>query len=160
MNFDIANAIESICGKKFCSANVGKHNRLSIGFGEKTSHNIERLADKYLCEWRIGTYYSSWRIIRDGKIILGSNDSNDFEYLNSQLNELDFKEIVEITNYNPLDVQVVLKNDMIIQFINTVSDEDETFHMFCPENLCVVFTTEGLWKIGLSNAPWSDDSEK
>jgi hypothetical protein len=160
MNIDIANAIGSIYGKKFCSANIGKHNSLSIGFGEKIAHNIERLADKYLCEWRAGTYYSSWRIIRDGKIILGSNDSNDIEYLNSKLNELDFKEIVEIINYNSLDVQVVLKNGMIIQFINTISDEDETFHIFCPENICVVFSTEGLWEIGPSNASWSDDSKK
>lgn len=160
MDIKITNAITAIYGKKFCSAKVGNHKSLSIGFGEKTPHNIERLDDKYRCEWRIGTYYSSWRIIRDGKIILGSNDSNDIEYLNCQLNALDFKEIAEISNYTLLDIQVVLRDDMIIQFINTISDEDETFHMFCPDNTCVIFSTEGSWEVGPSNEPWPGESVK
>jgi len=153
MNKEILDAIESLYGRKFCRVVIGKFKSLSLGFGEKVFHNNPRLKNKYYGEWEIGTYYCSWRIVRDNDVILGSNDSNDIDELNKKIEIIDFNEIVAIKNTSILDVQVVFKDGIAIDFINTISDKDEIFHIFCPKNIFIKFTTEGVWEIGKSDAP-------
>lgn len=158
MNKKILNVIGSLYGKRFCRVAVGKFKSLSLGFGEKIFHNNDRLKDKYYGEWEIGTYYCSWRITRGNKVILGSNDINDINELNIKINSIEFQEIVAINNPSALDVQVVFKDGMVIDFFNTISDNDETFHIFCPKSICIKFTTEGVWEMGKSDAPWPNSS--
>jgi hypothetical protein len=152
---DIENIISSIYGKKKCRVKVGNSRNLSLGFGEKIFHNNPRLNDKYYGEWEIGTYYGCWRIIKDNKILLGSSDTNaDIKFLNGRINEIQFREISSIDNFSFFDVRVTFNDGMIIEFIPLYSDEDEFFHIFCPNNIYVEFNSEGLWKSGKSNAPW------
>lgn len=154
MNKEIIDVVSTIYGKKFCRIVVGRNKSLSLGFGEKVFHNNPRLKNRYYGEWEIGTYYSSWRIVNNNQIVLGSNDSDDIEWLNSKINEIEFQEVTAIVNSSAFDVQVVFKNGMRLDFIATFSDEDETFHIFCPEKIFVEFNVKGVWKIGKSDAPW------
>lgn len=159
MNKEILNIISSVYGKKCCRVAVGNYKSLSFGFGERIFHNNHCLKDKFYGEWEIGTYYGSWRVLKNNKIILGSYLSeDDIDFLNKKINEIEFGEVVAITNLSELDVRVVFSNGVMVDFIPTFSDEDEVFHMFCPENIYVEFTSEGLWKIGKSNVPSPDDS--
>ena len=154
MKKEILNAITSIYGKKFCRVRVGRSKSLSMGFGEKKFHNKPILSDKYYGEWEIGTYYGSWRIIKNNKIILGSTDSkDDLDYLNKKIKKIKFGEIVSITNISAFDVRVEFNNNLIVDFITLFSDDDEYFHIFIPDHGVVRFK-KGSWVVGKSNVPW------
>jgi len=155
MDKEILNTISSIYGIKCCRVAIGNGNSLSIGFGEKIFHNNPKLKDKYYGEWEIGTYYGSWRIIKNNRIILGSNDfKDDIELVNRRVNDIIFGSIKDINNYSPFDVRVIFNDGMIIDFISTFIDDDEIFHIFCPGGKYIEFKAGGLWEIGKSNTPW------
>ena len=155
MNKEIQDAISLLYGKMCNRVAVGNSKSLSFGFGEKIFHNNARLKDTFYCEWEVGTYYSSWRIIKNNQIILGSNDSNDINLLSKKIHEIAFTEIISITNFSDHDVRVTFNNDIIVDFLPVFTDEDEVFHVFCPEKNYIEFTSQGLWKIGKSNVPWN-----
>jgi hypothetical protein len=157
MNNKILNVLSLIYGKKCNRVAVGNSRSLSFGFGEKIFHNNPRLQDKFYCEWEIGSYYRSWRVINNDRIILGSNDPyDDLNLLNNKIHEIAFTEVISITNISALDVRVTFNNRIIVDFLSTISDEDEgVFHIFCPEHTYIEFTSQGKWKMGKSNVPWN-----
>jgi hypothetical protein len=127
---------------------------LLLSFGSLIKYENILIGDTYKGEWEFGTYYCSWRITSDRKVLLGSTDSDEIDYLNSRLSELDISEVVKIDNISAFDVEVVTKNGLVIQFFNTTSDDDEVFHMSCPENIYIKFSTERAWETGPYDAPW------
>jgi len=151
---NMSDVLNSVYGKKVCRVAVGKHNKLSIGIGEKVYHGNSRLKNNYYGEYEIGTYYGDWRIIREKKILLSSADKIDFKTLNEKINKIQLDEVTKITS-SQCDVQVTFRNGTTVEIIATPSD-DEVFHIFCPDNVYAEFTTAGIWKIGKSNAPWKD----
>ena len=46
-----------------------------MGFGARIQHGKPGLKDDYKGEWELGTYGCAWRVIGDGKILCGSDDS-------------------------------------------------------------------------------------
>jgi hypothetical protein len=52
-------------------------------------------------------------------------------------------------------VRVELDNGCAVDFLTTLSEDDECFHMFCPGSLYVEFSVAGGWKIGPSDKPWN-----
>jgi len=157
MNDTVKMAVASLYGKSWCNAVVGNFKSLSLTFCKTVNTGPENA--EIVREWKISTYYCSWRIIRNNMIILGSNDSNDLNLLNQELSKIIFKEVIFITNYTAHDVNVLFEDGTSINFINTISDNDETFHMFCPDNIYIKFNSQGAWEIGPSNRPWRQEED-
>ena len=74
MDENIKGIIKPIFGKEQRESRVGESRSLSIGFGKKIASRVLPRNKKY-CEWEIGTYYSNWRIVQNGRIICGSGES-------------------------------------------------------------------------------------
>ena len=154
MNQEVQAAIRPMIGKACCRARVGSPRSLSIGFGKRLPHGHRRLGDSYYGEWEIGTYYGSWRIIKEGVIICGSNDTDGCEDLSRRLMALEFGRILSVRNVDAYDISAEFDSGIVVNFLATSSDEDERFHIFCPDSIYVEFSVGGVWRIGKSNAPW------
>ena len=127
---------------------------LSLGFGNQV-HRKTKLIDKFYGEWEIGTYLVAWRVIQGGRVVCGSQDAADsIEELNLALRRIEFGRFASLRQLTELDVRVEFDNDVAVDFLATISDEDECFHIFCPENIYIEFSLRGAWKIGQSDKPW------
>lgn len=133
-------------GKKCCRVNVGEYKSLSVGFGDKIYHNNPRLNDDYYGEWEIGTYSSSWRIISNKKIVCASNDSDE-NGLNKIIKKIEIGSFIDLKVINEMDIRVVCDNNLIIDFLVTVNDDDDLFHIFCPNNIYIELLSGGKWDI-------------
>jgi hypothetical protein len=149
---ELIEILKPLFGKKFCRVNVGRSKSFSIGFGNKIYHNKHYLNDRYYGEWEIGTYYCSWRIIKNTKIICGSNDSKNFDELNIYVNNIRFGSIKTISHISDYDIRIELTNRISIDFLCTISDIDEYFHIFCPNNKYIEYSFN-KWNICESNKP-------
>lgn len=157
LNHLVQALIDPISGKPCCRKQVGFRKSLSIGFGAKVIHQNPKTRDKYYGEWEIGTFNSAWRVIRAGKILCASNDPVDsIKELDAAINQIDFSNFVSVQQLTDVDVRVLFDHDMVIDFLAAASDDDEMFHIFCPERKYLEFTIRKGWTIGESNTPWGN----
>ena len=148
MDKDILNTIKPIFGKNCCRVKVGASKSLSMGFGEKFYHNNPKLNDDFYGEWEIGTYYCAWRALKGDKILCGVSDPiESIEELNKSINEIKFGALVSIKQLTNIDVRLEFDSGIVVDFLSTISDEDEYFHIFCPNDVCIELTTGGKWTI-------------
>jgi hypothetical protein len=154
MNNEILKAIKPIFGQKCCRARINSFKYLSLGFGKKIFHNNPKLDDEYYGEWEIGSYRSSWRIMRGERVLLGKQDVEENNELNEKLSKIKFGEIVFIKQISKLDIRVELKNNLFVDFLSTFSDIDESFHIFCPDHMFIEMDNKGRWTKGKSNEPY------
>jgi hypothetical protein len=156
INDKIKAAIAPLIGRECCRSQASCEGSLSLGFGEKVFHKNKRLVDDFYGEWEIGTYYGAWRIIQDGKIIIGSNSiaEDSIGELNRILKQFNFGRFAALTALTDIDIRVELDNSVCIDFFAMASDEDEIFHIFCPGSEYVEFSIRNGWKLGKSNEPW------
>jgi hypothetical protein len=125
---------------------------LSLGFGEKVPGK-----SRVYGEWEIGTYGCAWRVTKNGTVLCGSQDpANNFQDLNAALNRIELGRFVFLRQLTDLDIRVQFDNDLAVDVLATISDGDECFHIFCPEDIYVRFSVSGGWKIGKSNQPWEE----
>ena len=88
-------------------------------------------------------------------MLCGSQDSADsVGDLNSALSRIEFGRFALLRQFTNLDVRVEFDNGLAVDFLATVSDEDECFHIFCPEGLYIEFSVVGGWKVGETNKAW------
>ena len=157
---EIVETIKPLFGKPCCRKQVGLIKSLGLGFGKKvfleSSELRDRLKHPFRGEWEIGTWnLCSWRISRENIIICDSNDSSEIEKLDSAVEKIDFGHIVELLQPNDFDVRAIFDNGIYVDFFATVSDrgedEDDTFHVFCPNNIFVAYYAGQGWAIKKSN---------
>src|SRR6185369_4583727 len=74
---EVKDFLKPIIGKRCCRQRVSEPRAIHIGLGEKIYHGNSKLLDEYYGEWEIGTYYSAWRVLKEGRIICGSDDLVD-----------------------------------------------------------------------------------
>jgi len=149
--------LKPLLGKRCCRQRVSSPKALHLGFGEKMYHRNPKLVDNFYGEWEIGTYYCAWRLVRDGKILCGSDDAVDsVEELDASLKELELGAILSIQQIGNLDVRVELDTGVTIDFLATTSNgTDECFEINNGLSRQVAeFTVGNGWKIGASNQPW------
>ena len=128
-----------------------------MGFGARIQHGKPGLKDDYKGEWELGTYGCAWRVIGDGKILCGSDDSVDsIDELDRALNHIAFGAIISLQRRGRFDICIELDNNMAIDFFASASDDDELFHIFCPGNKYVRFTAQRGWALSDSDKPWSE----
>lgn len=140
-----------------CRLSVNSYKMLSIGVGRKEYHNDTSLVTDYYGEWEFGSYINSWRILKNDKIIIGRD--NRFENkneLNDRVNSISFGSFQEITIRNGRDVILNFSDSVEVQFLKTISDDDESFHIFCPNNIYIYLTAAGKLKIKKSDEPIDD----
>jgi hypothetical protein len=160
MRDDILSEINQLLGQQCCRKKVGFSKSLSLGFGTKVFHNNPRLNDNFYGEWELGTYNSSWRIIDGQKILLGSTDKfDDFEEFNRRLDQIELGIIKTIDCMQNIDIQISFNNGLIVVFFATTSDNDEYFHIFCPNHIHIELAPKGIWTKSKSNKPFLRSNE-
>lgn len=159
MDETIKISIEKLFGQKCCKKIIHSNGNLSLGFGKKIYHNNLKLDCEYFGEWEVGSYYKSWRIIQENIILLGSGDTDSNEEKKEKIDKINFDEILSIHQQTQFDVRVILKHNLIVDFLATFSENDELFHIFCPNNKFIEMDNQGVWKFGDSNKPNSRNKE-
>ena len=155
MSAKIFAGLEGLVGKPACRQRVGRGRSLSIGFGERVPHQKKSLPDSFYGEWELGTYTAAWRILQFGAVICGSADVVDsIEELDRKLQGIKIGAILTMDLLSSHDVRFCLDNAMTIDFMCASSEEDETVHLFGPNNLYLEFIAPDNWKLGASNLPW------
>jgi hypothetical protein len=156
MNIAVQEIVKDIIGKPCSRKQVGRMKSLSLGFGEIIPYkpDMKRISEISYGEWELGTYYCSWRILKDGRIVCGSQDTTDIDDLNIEINKIEVGRFGSLRQLTDLDVRVECDNGIAIDFLATISDDDEWFHIFCPENRYVEFKVVSGWRVGASDKPW------
>lgn len=155
MTDEVSDVLKPLFGNKCCRIRVGDFKSLSIGFGEKIYHNKPKLIDKFRGEWEIGTYYCAWRIMTGNSILCASSDSVEtITELHNRAIEIKIGSILSIVQTSDIDVRVKTDSGIDIDFLATISGNDQYFHIFGPNYLYVELATGGQWTIGKSNVPF------
>lgn len=127
---------------------IGKRRDLSIEFGERAEKNKWKIPFVEHRKWRLGTYRSAWRLLKDEKIICGSQDVADsVDDLNKKLANTEIGTLSNVELISAYDVRVSFSNNVIIDFFCTFEDEDEIFHIFGDDNLYVGYSIVEGWVI-------------
>ncbi len=143
-------------GKPCCRQRVWRSRSLSLGFGEKVYHGNSRLVDPFYGEWEIGTFYSAWRVIYEKSILCGSTDTCDsLDELDAKIKRIEFGRIESLKQPTAFDVCARFDTGITVEFLGTFSDGDESFHIFGPEKLHIMFSIPDGWLIGRSDPPFS-----
>jgi hypothetical protein len=156
MKKDIASMLSKIVGQPCTRRQIGRSKSLSLGFGDEANDNSPT-KDKHYKVWEIGTYDSTWRIVKGAVVLLSNIDSDDLLELNLELSTIKLGSFVSILQLTELDVRVELDNGVAVDFLGTSKDDDEYFHVFCPEKSYIEFSRAG-WKTGRSDEPWSSEA--
>jgi len=148
--------IKPMLGKVCCKKRVWSFKSLKLGFGKKVYHG-KKLIDDFYGEWEITTYCYAWRVIKNGKILCGSSDAVDHvNELTAVLKRIKFGRIISLEQLSNFDVQVGFDTGVVVDFLATVSDEDEGIVIFSPERKAIKFTVGSGWKTGPSDKPWPE----
>jgi len=156
----IQGSFVGIIGKSCCRQRVGDYRYFSAGFGkqvpnEKASKNVV----PFYGEWEIGSYTSTWRIIRDGNVVCSGRDLVDSDdELNKRLQGITLGTVVAVEMLSKFEVRVSLDNGILLDFICLSGDYDEVFHVFAPEHIFIRYSLMNGWEVRKSNVPNSNDN--
>lgn len=153
MNAEIKKILKTLIGKKPSYVRVGNFRSLSIGFGRMIKSKDDRKKFDY-AEWDVGSYRSFWRILDGNRILFLKDAEHDVNSLNEAVNGIEFGNLLGFEMLTPIDVRLKFDSGVQIDFIAAIQDEDEYFHVFCPENKYIELAPGGIWTIGKSNMSW------
>jgi hypothetical protein len=153
MNDDVARIIKKLSGEPCLRKEVGRMKSLSLGFGSEAERPTKPNNKTYRA-WELGTYRSAWRVVQGGIVLCGSQDAADPDELNIALESIDLDRFASLQQLNDLDIRMDFFNGVAVEFFATMSDDDEYFHVFCPENVYIEVSVRKGWKIGRSDKPW------
>ncbi len=154
MDATIRGYLSRVIGQVCSRQHIGKDRSLNLGFGAVVRRK-SAIAEADHGTWQIGTYTSSWRIVYGRQVVCGSQDAvDDVEEMRQKISEMQWGRLAAIRQLNELDVRVELDNGVIVDFLATISDDDEIVHVFFPEKEVVEFSIVGGWTSGPSDKPW------
>jgi hypothetical protein len=153
MSTQIEEFLKPMFGKPCCRQRVWRYRSLHLGFGKKIFHGEKNLVDTYYGEWEIGTYYWSWRILKNEKILCGSGDLvKSIDALNAVVEKIDFGRIIGLKQITDLDVRAEFDTGLAVDFLEIRSDEEESFDIFYgprgirkPGNMVINFSIGTGW---------------
>ena len=144
--------VGQVCSRQF----IGEDRSLHLGFGEVIRHKSV-IAEADHGEWEIGTYSCSWRVVSDGRIVCGSQDAVDhIDELRQRISEVDWGRCTALWQPTDLDVRVEFEGGVFVDFLATISEDDEIVHIFFPNKFVIEFSTRGGWVAGPSDKPWPE----
>jgi hypothetical protein len=111
--------------------------------------------ERFYGEWELGTYWGSWRVVREGVVVCGNTEIVDsIDQLDDLLRSIVLGRLEALRVLSCFDIQLVFENETHIDILATASEDDELFHIFGPGHTFVEYRVPGFWKSGKSNAPW------
>jgi hypothetical protein len=156
---DYEELISNLLGQKVCRIQVDDNRSLSIGFGEKVFHQKKRSKDSFYGQWELGSYYPSWRLIKNDRILVGAHDLESVADIKLNLIELLQGRLINLEIWKTFNITLYFDDEIIIEFFPATNEEDELFHIFCPENKYIELNSYGKVRIMQSNAPVSSENE-
>lgn len=158
MEHTIPSILNPMFGQSCSRIQVGRNRTLSLGFGKHVPRKNPRGRDQFRGEWEIGTYQNGWRIIKThdvSAVIHGAQDLCDSEHeFVEQIESLEFGRILSCKELTNFDIRVKFDSGLLLDVFSLTNDDDESFHVFCPNNIFVKFLPGCGWKVGPSNVPW------
>jgi len=156
MKSGVNEIISGVVGLPCSRKEVGRSRSLSLGFGGEVRSSV-KLNDKLYREWEIGTYRSAWRVVCGGTVLCGSQDVVDsIDELDAALQKIELGRFVSLRMIDDLDIRIEFDNGKAVDFLSTMSDEDEVLHIFCPDRRVVEFSVRGGWKTGPTDRPLAE----
>ena len=156
MDITVRGYIERAIGQVCCRQHIGKDGSLSLGFGEVIRLKTA-IAEADHGTWEVGTYYRSWRVVHGRRILCGSQDQvDDINEFRRVIRAIEWGRLSDIRQHNGIDVRIEFNTGVFVDILSTISDYDEVFHMFLPENIVVAFSVVKGWKAGPSDKPWKE----
>jgi hypothetical protein len=146
----LQSVIAGLIGKTCCRQRVGRMCSLSLGFGSKIPHGKPRLADDFYGEWEIGTYSAEWSIVQGDAILFSSRDfaEESLLELDEKLNKIPLGKIEALDFISKAYIRMQLNGGIHIDFLaSDEEDEDEFFHVFCPDNIFIACSLNKGWFI-------------
>ena len=139
---------------------LGRNSLLRMSFGAITEKKLRKESPGISYEWEIGSFYNNWRLVKNGNIVAGAQDTDQGgSYVKDHLLAREFgalREVVQTSAYG--DISVFFSGGQEIQFMALISEDDEIFHVFCPGFTFVEFNPRKGWTLGVSNKPWPNES--
>jgi hypothetical protein len=153
-SIEIEQVLALIIGQESARLRIGNDRSLFIGFGELLTTK-SALGEAVHGKWEIGAYYNAWRIIQGKRIVCGIRDTvESIEELRKIAYQVQLGRCSGIRQLSRFDLRVELDNDTFIDILATTGDEDEVFHIFCPESTVITYSIADGWTIGRSDLPW------
>ena len=151
INSVIENKINEVINLYCVRQAVGNSTSLSLGFGKKDN---EASSEEYR-EWEIGTYSGNWRVIKNKQVICASlDDVETNEELDAKLKTISFGSIRAVSQNDVGDVTLSFDNFVLVEILCLSDEDDEMFHVFCPNSEYIEYNPCSGWRIGRSDSPW------
>jgi hypothetical protein len=151
INSEIDRIIDEVINLRCVRQAIGNSTSLSLGFGKKDKH----ASTEGYREWEIGTYSSNWRVIKNKEIICGClDDVETNDELDAKLKTINFGSIRSVSQNEVGDVSISFDNLVLVEFLCLSDEDDEMFHIFCPNSEYIEYNPRSGWKIGRSDSPW------
>lgn len=126
---------------------------ISLGFGDEAPADSKKRNRNYRL-WEMGTYSGDWQIVHDGIVLLSKDKSVNVAELDGLLHSIDLGCFVALQQLSKTDLRLELDNGLVVNFSGNAADDDEYFHVFCPEEKYAEFSEAG-WTLGRSDEPWT-----
>lgn len=138
---------DSLPGLPCCRLCMGNGRALSAGFGRLIPSKNPSRADDPDPEWWLGTYYGTWRIMKDGAILCGAFDAvDDRPWLRDTISAIKPGAFISLTQTSSFDLRLTFSNDIAIDFMWTSSEVDNLFMVFGPGDLYFAFSSNYGWR--------------
>jgi glucan biosynthesis protein len=144
---------EKIAGQPCMRKEVGSMRSISLGFGDEASA-INKRRNRHYRLWEFGAYSGDWKIAQGADVLLAKSHSSDVSDLDSKLQSISLGRFQSIQQLSKSAVRMNLDNGFAVEFFGDTDDDDEYFHVFCPENVYIEFSESG-WQVGRSDVPWT-----
>ena len=141
----IDNLRQEIINQQICRIDFRRDKSLFIGLGNK--YPTCRKAVSFYGQWEIGTYNASWRIIKDGKILIAS-ESEKLMAGEKEIVLLPQFKLEEINEPTPFDLSFVFSSNLKIDFFNCYTEDDEFIHVIKNDKTWWEKKQNGLWSKG------------
>ncbi len=152
MSPEVNEMLEKIVGQPCTRKEIGSMRSISLGFGEESIEPSSRVRHYRL--WEIGTYSGDWRIVNGVSVVLAKSFSSGIGELDADLAPLHFGRFASIQQLTKSAVRMNLDSGLAVEFFGDADDDDEFFHVFCPENVYIECSERG-WQVGRSDVPWT-----
>ena len=136
---------QELLGKKICRISYWRDKCLQIGLGEKSLRKARSKGVSFYGQWEIVTYNASWRIIRDGKILIASQSEDLVEKEIVSLPVFELEKIIELTKY---DVSFIFSNNFEVDFFNCFTEDDELIDVLKDDRTWWEKDQNGIWNKG------------
>lgn len=125
-----------IIGTKPTRVNLGHGSFLTFDFGLDHEEKIKTRSGDFKTihfgEWHLWVYMCAWRIDRNNKPLIGSNDSRDL--IERNLRSLEDKKLTNVTILNEsFDANLLFEGGLELLLFSFQVTDDEQWMLFTPE---------------------------